>query len=426
MSGREPNFHTLAVHAGASPDPTTGARVTPIYQTASFVFDDVDHAASLFGLQAFGNIYTRITNPTTAVLEERVAALEGGTAALAVASGHAAQMIAFHCLMQAGEEFVASRKLYGGSINQFNNSFKNFGWNVIWADSDDPASFDRAVTPRTKAIFVESIANPGGVVVDVQAISAIAKKHNIPLIVDNTLASPYLWQPIKDGADIVLHSATKFLGGHGNSMGGVIVDAGTFNWAGDDRYPMLSQPRPEYNGLVIAETFGNFAFAIAARVLSLRDLGPAISPFNAFQIITGIETLPLRMARQSETALKVARHLASHPAVSWVSYPGLENDPYHALAKKYLPRGAGAVFTFGLKGGYDAGVSLVAALELFSHLANIGDTRSLVIHPASTTHRQLSDAQKTAAGAGPDVVRLSIGLEDADDLIADLDAALQA
>lgn len=426
MSGREPNFHTLAVHAGASPDPTTGARVTPIYQTASFVFDDVDHAASLFGLQAFGNIYTRITNPTTAVLEERVAALEGGTAALAVASGHAAQMIAFHCLMQAGEEFVASRKLYGGSINQFNNSFKNFGWNVIWADSDDPASFDRAITPRTKAIFVESIANPGGVVVDVQAISAIAKKHNIPLIVDNTLASPYLWQPIRDGADIVLHSATKFLGGHGNSMGGVIVDAGTFNWAGDARYPMLSQPRPEYNGLVIAETFGNFAFAIAARVLSLRDLGPAISPFNAFQIITGIETLPLRMARQSETALKVAQHLASHPAVSWVSYPGLENDPYHALAQKYLPRGAGAVFTFGLKGGYDAGVSLVAALELFSHLANIGDTRSLVIHPASTTHRQLSDAQKTAAGAGPDVVRLSIGLEDAGDLIADLDAALQA
>ncbi|MGV2979779.1 O-acetylhomoserine aminocarboxypropyltransferase [Camelimonas sp. ID_303_24] len=425
MSGREPNFHTLAVHAGASPDPTTGARVTPIYQTASFVFDDVDHAASLFGLQAFGNIYTRITNPTTAVLEERVAALEGGAAALAVASGHAAQMIAFHCLMQAGEEFVASRKLYGGSINQFNNSFKNFGWNVIWADSDDPASFDRAITPRTKAIFIESIANPGGVVVDVQAISAIAKKHNIPLIVDNTLASPYLWQPIRDGADIVLHSATKFLGGHGNSMGGVIVDAGTFNWAGDARYPMLSQPRPEYNGLVIAETFGNFAFAIAARVLSLRDLGPAISPFNAFQIITGIETLPLRMARQSETALKVARHLASHPAVSWVSYPGLENDPYHALAQKYLPRGAGAVFTFGLRGGYDAGVSLVAALELFSHLANIGDTRSLVIHPASTTHRQLSDAQKTAAGAGPDVVRLSIGLEDAGDLIADLDAALK-
>lgn len=426
MSEREPHFNTLAVHAGASPDPTTGARVTPIYQTASFVFDDVDHAASLFGLQAFGNIYTRITNPTTAVLEERVAALEGGTAALAVASGHAAQLVAFHVLLQSGDEFVASRKLYGGSINQFNNSFKSFGWNVVWADSDEPASFDRAITPRTKAIFIESIANPGGVVVDIQAISAIAKKHNIPLIVDNTLATPYLWQPIKDGADIVLHSATKFLGGHGNSMGGVIVDAGTFQWNGDARYPMLSQPRPEYNGLVIAETFGNFAFAIAARVLSLRDLGPAISPFNAFQIITGIETLPLRMARQSETALKVAKHLASHPGVSWVSYPGLASDPYHALAQKYLPRGAGAVFTFGLKGGYDAGVGLVGALELFSHLANIGDTRSLVIHPASTTHRQLSDAQKTAAGAGPEVVRLSIGLEDADDLIADLDAALQA
>ncbi|MFC0283717.1 O-acetylhomoserine aminocarboxypropyltransferase [Camelimonas abortus] len=424
MSDRVPSFHTLAIHAGASPDPTTGARVTPIYQTASFVFDDVDHAASLFGLQAFGNIYTRITNPTTAVLEERVAALEGGTAALAVASGHAAQLLTFHVLMQPGDEFVASRKLYGGSINQFNNSFKNFGWNVVWADADDPSSFERAITPRTRALYVESLANPGGVVSDIRAISAIAKKHNIPLIVDNTLATPYLWQPLRDGADIVLHSATKFLGGHGNSMGGVIVDGGSFKWAGDARYPMLSQPRPEYAGLVIAETFGNFAFAIAARVLSLRDLGPAISPFNAFMILTGIETLPLRMARQSESALAVAKHLAGHPAVSWVSYPGLEGDPYHKLAQQYLPRGAGAVFTFGLKGGYDAGVNLVKKLELFSHLANIGDTRSLVIHPASTTHRQLTDEQKIAAGAGPDVVRLSIGLEDPADLIADLDAAL--
>ncbi|MBN8918052.1 MAG: O-acetylhomoserine aminocarboxypropyltransferase [Rhizobiales bacterium] len=421
---REPGFATLAIHAGAQPDPTTGARATPIYQTTSFVFDDVDHAASLFGLQAFGNIYTRITNPTNAVLEERVAALEGGTAALAVASGHAAQHLVFHTLLTPGDEFIASRKLYGGSINQFSHAFKSFGWNVVWADPDDVSSFERAVTPKTKAIFIESIANPGGVVTDVAAISAIAKKAGVPLIVDNTLATPYLWQPIKDGADIVVHSATKFLGGHGNSIGGVIVDAGTFDWSASGRYPFLSEPRPEYSGMVLHETFGNFAFAIAARVLGLRDLGPALSPFNAFLILTGIETLALRMQRHSENALKVAQWLAAHPKVSWVSYPGLATDKYHALAQKYLPKGAGAVFTFGLKGGYEAGVKLVSNVELFSHLANIGDTRSLIIHPASTTHRQLTDEGKTAAGAGPEVVRLSIGIEDAADIIGDLDQAL--
>ena len=426
MSDRMPGFNTLAIHAGAAPDAATGARATPIYQTTSFVFDDVDHAASLFGLQAFGNIYTRITNPTNAVLEERIAALEGGTAALAVASGHAAEFLTMHALMQPGDEFVASNKLYGGSINQFNHSYKNFGWSVAWADNDDPASFEAAITPRTKAIFCESIANPGGVITDLAALSQIAKKHNIPLVVDNTMAPPYLIRPFEHGADIVVHSATKFLGGHGNSIGGLIVDGGSFQWAGDARYPMMSQPRPEYSGMVLAETFGNFGFAIACRVLGLRDLGPALSPFNAFLILNGIETLPLRMQRHSDNALTVAKHLSTHPAVSWVSYPGLETDRYHQLARRYTPNGAGAVFTFGLKGGYDAGVKLVSSLQLFSHLANIGDTRSLIIHPASTTHRQLTDAQKTAAGAGPDVVRLSIGLEDPADLIEDLDAALGA
>lgn len=425
MSELVPGFATLAVHAGAAPDATTGARATPIYQTTSFVFDDVDHAASLFGLQAFGNIYTRIGNPTCAVLEERVAALEGGTAALAVASGHAAQFLAMHALMQPGDEFIAANKLYGGSINQFNHSYKNFNWNVVWADADDASAFDRAVTPRTKAIFIESIANPGGVIVDIAAVAAVAKKHNIPLVVDNTMASPYLIRPFEHGADIVIHSATKFLGGHGNSIGGVLVDGGSFNWTGDDRYPMLSKPRPEYGGMVLGETFGNFAFAIACRVLGLRDLGPALSPFNAFLLLQGIETLPLRMQRQSDTTLTVARHLSTHEKVSWVSYPGLESDRYHALHQRYCPQGAGAVFTFGVKGGYEAGVKLVSNLKLFSHLANIGDTRSLVIHPASTTHRQLTEAQQMTAGAGPDVVRLSIGLEDPADLIGDLDGALE-
>jgi O-acetylhomoserine (thiol)-lyase len=425
MTNDEPGFSTLSIHAGTRPDPTTGARATPIYQTTAFVFDDVDHAASLFGLQAFGNIYTRITNPTTAALEERVAALEGAPAALAVASGHAAQAIVFHTLLQPGDEFVASTKLYGGSINQFNHAFKNFGWKVRWADPDDLDAVKAAVNEKTKAIFIESIANPGGVITDIAAIAAIAKAAKIPLIVDNTLATPYLIRPIEHGADIVVHSATKYLGGHGNSMGGVIVDGGAFEWMGDPRYPMLSEPRPEYNGMTLAETFGNFGFAIACRVLGLRDLGPAISPFNSFLILTGIETLSLRMQRHCDNALAVARRLVAHEAVSWVSYAGLPGNRYHELAQRYCPKGAGGVLTFGVRGGYDAGVALVKKLQLFSHVANIGDTRSLVIHPASTTHRQLTDAQKTAAGAGPDVVRLSIGLEDVADLIADLEDALQ-
>ena len=417
-------FETLSIHAGAAPDPTTGARTTPIYQTTSFVFDSVDHAASLFGLQQFGNIYTRIMNPTQAVLEEKVAALEGGTAALAVASGHAAQMIVFQALMRPGDEFVASKKLYGGSINQFGHAFESFDWRVKWADPEDVSTFEAAITDRTKAIFIESIANPGGIVVDIAAIAEIAQKHGIPLIVDNTMATPYLCRPLEHGADIVVHSLTKFMGGHGNSMGGAIVDGGTFDWSATENYPMLSKPRPEYNGLVLHETFGNFAFAIACRVLGLRDLGAAISPFNAFMILTGMETLALRMQRHCDNALKVAEHLKNHDKVSWVSYSGLPEDPHNPLMQKYAPKGAGAVFTFGLKGGFEAGVTFVEALELVSHLANIGDTRTLVIHPASTTHRQLADEQKIAAGAGPDVVRLSIGIETVDDIIADLNQAL--
>ena len=425
MSNKEPGFETLAIHAGAQPDPATGARSTPIYQTTAFVFDDVDHAASLFGLQAFGNIYTRITNPTTAVLEERVAALEGGTAALAVASGHAAQLIIMHALMQPGDEFIACRKLYGGSINQFGQSFKSFGWNVVWAEGLTAEDFEASITKKTKAIFIESLANPGGVVMDINGIAEVARKHHIPLIVDNTMATPYLCRPIEHGADIVVHSLTKFMGGLGNSMGGAIVDGGTFDWGKDDRFPILTEPRPEYNDMVLSETFGNFAFAIACRVLGLRDLGPAISPFNAFQILTGIETLPLRMQRHSENALAVAEFLDEHKAVEWVSYVGLRSDPYHKLQQHYMPKGAGGVFSFGVKGGYEAGVALVSNVEIFSHLANIGDTRSLVIHPASTTHRQLDDEQKKAAGAGPDVVRLSIGIESVEDIIGDLDQALK-
>src|ERR1700726_1309292 len=331
MTDRLPGFSTLAVHAGAQPDPTTGARATPIYQTTSFVFNDADHAASLFGLQAFGNTYTRIGNPTNAVLEERVAALEGGTAGLAVASGHAAQVVVLQQLMMPGDELIAARKLYGGSINQFTHAFKSFGWNVAWADPDDIGSFERAVTPRTKAIFIESIANPSGSGTDIEAVSAIAHNAGVPLIVDNTLATPYLIRPLDHGADIVVHSLTKFLGGHGNSLGGIIVDAGTFDWSKDNKYPMLSEPRPEYHGIKIQETFGNFAFAIACRVLGLRDLGPALSPMNAFLVLTGSETLPLRMQRHCDNALAVARWLKMNPKVDWVNYAGLEDNDCYLL-----------------------------------------------------------------------------------------------
>ena len=417
-------FDTLAIHAGAQPDPATGARVTPIYQTTSFVFDDSQHAADLFALRAFGNIYTRIMNPTQAVLEAKVAALEGGTAALAAASGHAAQLLVFHTIMQPGDEFIAARQLYGGSINQFNHSFKSFGWHVVWADADDPASFEKALSEKTRAIFIESIANPGGRIMDIAAIARVARKAGVPLIVDNTLATPYLCRPFDHGANLVVHSLTKFLGGHGNSMGGVLVDGGNFDWGKDGKYPLLSEPNASYNGMKLYETFGGIAFAIACRVLGLRDLGPAIAPLNAFLILTGMETLSLRMQRHCDNALKVAEWLSKDPRVAWVNYAGLPTDRQHALMKTYTPKGAGAVFTFGLKGGYDAGVKTVSNVKLLSHLANVGDTRSLIIHPASTTHSQLSKEQLKLAGAGPDVVRLSVGIEDPADIIRDLDQAM--
>jgi O-acetylhomoserine (thiol)-lyase len=419
-------FETRAVHAGAAPDPTTGARSTPIYQTTSYVFEDVDHAASLFNLHNFGYIYSRLANPTVTVLEERVANLEGGRAAVAAASGHAAQFLIFFTLMEPGDEFLASRNLYGGSLTQFGLSFKKLGWTCHFVDPTDPENFRKSLTPRTKAIFVESLANPGGIVVDLEAVAKIAHEAGLPFIVDNTLATPYLCQPLAWGADIVCHSTTKFLSGHGNALGGVVVESGRFDWAAGNRFPSLTDPEPAYHGLKFYENFGDFAFTTKARAVALRDFGPALSPMNAFLTITGIETLPVRMDRHVKNAQKVAEFLAGHAAVSWVSYAGLKASPFHALAQKYLPKGAGAVFTFGVKGGYEAGIKLVETVRLFSHLANVGDTRSLILHPASTTHRQLSDEQRLAAGAGPDVVRLSIGLESAEDIVRDLDEALAA
>ena len=419
-------FETRAVHAGATPDPVTGARSTPIYQTTAYVFDDVDHAASLFNLQTFGYIYSRLTNPTVSVLEERLANLEGGRGCVCAASGHAAQLLTFFTLMDNGDEFVASRNLYGGSITQFTHSFKKFGWTAHFVDPGDPKNFESALTPRCKAIFVESLANPGGVIVDIEPIAEIAQRAKIPLIVDNTMATPYLCRPFEWGADLVVHSTTKFLSGHGNSMGGAVIESGRFDWAKSGKFPSMSGPDPAYHGLSFAETFGDFAFTMKTRAVSLRDLGPTMAPLNAFLTITGIETLHLRMQRHVENALAIAEFLERHPAVSWVSYAGLKSSPYRKLVDKYMPRGAGSVFTFGVKGGFAAGVKIVETVELFSHLANIGDTRSLIIHPASTTHRQLTEEQQVKAGAGPDVIRLSVGIETAGDLIADLDRALRA
>jgi O-acetylhomoserine (thiol)-lyase len=419
-----PGFETLAIHAGAAPDPTTGARITPIYQSTAFVFDDVDHAASLFNLQTYGYIYSRLTNPTVSVLEERVASLEGGRGAIACSSGHAAQLLAFFLFMDPGAEFVASRKLYGGSITQFGRSFRKFDWRVHFVDPEDPENFRRALTPKCRAIFIESLANPGGVVLDLEAISKIAREAGVLLIVDNTLASPYLCRPFEWGADIVIHSTTKYLSGHGNAMGGIVVDSGKFDWAQNDKFKSLTEPEVAYHGLKFHETFGDLAYTVAGHALGLRDLGTTLAPMSAFLTLMGIETLPLRMERHVKNAQAVAEFLEQHPAVSWVSYAGLKSSPYRELAKKYLPKGAGALFTFGVKGGYEAGVALVEGVELLSHLANLGDTRSLIIHPASTTHRQLTPEQQIAAGAGPDVVRLSIGIETVDDIIADLDQAL--
>lgn len=417
-------FETRAVHAGARPDPVTGARNTPIYQTTSYVFEDVEHAADLFNLQTFGFIYSRLTNPTVSVLEERIANLEGGRAAVCAASGHAAQFLAFFTLLEPGDEFVASRNLYGGSITQFGISFKRLGWTCRFVDPGDPENFRRALTPKTKAIFIEVLANPGGIVVDLEAVVGIARDAGIPLIVDNTLPTPYLCRPFEWGADLIVHSTTKFLSGHGTSIGGALVESGKFDWAKNGKFPTMTQPDPAYHGLTFYETFGDFGFTMKARAVGLRDFGPALSPANAFYTITGIETLHLRMERHVANAQALAEFLERHPQVAWVSYAGLDSSPYRTLARKYLPKGAGSVFTLGLKGGFEAGVKLVESVNLFSHLANLGDTRSLILHPASTTHRQLSPEQQIAAGAGPDVVRLSVGIETAEDLIRDLDQAL--
>ncbi|MHA1570950.1 MAG: O-acetylhomoserine aminocarboxypropyltransferase [Alphaproteobacteria bacterium] len=422
-----PGIETIAVHAGASPDPTTGARSTPIFQTASYVFEDAAEAASLFNLQKPGFLYSRLTNPTVSVLEERVAALEGGRGAIATASGHAAQILALFPLMEPGREIVASKMLYGGSLNQMAHSYKKFGWKTIFVDPDEPRNFADALTSDTRAIFIENLANPGGVVVDIEAVAKIAGKAGVPLIVDNTMATPFLCRPFEWGADIIVHSTTKFLCGNGTSVGGVVVDSGNFDWFKDaGKWPSLTEPAPEYHGLRFAETFGDLAYVIHGHVVGLRDLGACQQPFNAWITLQGIETLPLRMERHCANALEVARFLEGHPQVEWVSYAGLDSSPYQALATKYLPGGAGAVFTLGLKGGFEAGVRLVESVEIVSHLANIGDTKSLIIHPASTTHRQLSEEQQIAAGAGPDVIRLSIGIETAADIIADLDQALNA
>jgi len=418
-------FETLAIHAGAAPDPATGARATPIYQTTAYVFDDADHAASLFNLQDYGYIYSRLGNPTVSVLEERVAALEGGRGATATASGHAAQMLAMFTLMEPGASFVAANKLYGGSVTQFMRTFQKFGWDCEMVDVDDFAAVEAALKkPTVKALFCESLANPGGVISDLEPLAALAHAAGVPLIVDNTMASPALCRPFEWGADIVIHSTTKFISGHGNAMGGMVVDSGKFNWAQNDKFPSLTKPEPAYHGLNFYLTFGDLAMTVHGHAVGLRDLGPTMAPMNAFLAITGSETLPLRMERHCQNAAEIAQFLNTHPKVAWVSYAGLEGNKYKPLADKYLGGKAGSVFTFGVKGGYEAGLKLVESCELFSHLANLGDTRSLILHPASTTHRQLTEEQQISAGAGPDVLRISIGLETAKDLIADLEQAM--
>ena len=429
----EPNqrqFATLAVHAGQSPDPATGSRAVPIYQTTSYLFQDADHAGRLFGLKEFGNIYTRIMNPTTDVLEKRVAALEGGAAGLATASGQAAETLTLTTLASAGDEIISTTSLYGGTYNLFHYTFPRLGITVRFVDADDFAGLRAAINDKTRAIYTESLGNPKLDVVDIEKIAAIAHEHGLPLVIDNTTPSPALVRPIEWGADIVVNSATKFLGGHGNSIGGVIVDAGKFDWAASGRFKEFTDPDPSYHGLSYTEAFGPLAFILKARIQGLRDTGAALSPFNAFLILQGIETLHLRLQRHSENALAVARHLEQHPGVEWVNYPGLESSPYHARALKYLPDGRGALVTFGIKagkegGGYEAGKKLIDGLELFSLVANIGDAKSLVIHPASTTHQQLSAEEQASTGVTPELVRLSVGIEDIRDILADLDQAIE-
>jgi O-acetylhomoserine (thiol)-lyase len=421
---RQFGFNTRALHAGQRPDPATGARAVPIYQTTSYVFDDADHAAALFNLQRFGNIYTRIMNPTTAVFEERIASLHGGVGALAVGSGQAAQLVALTSLLEAGDEIVAASTLYGGTYTQLDVSLRRMGINTIFVDPDDPQNFARAITPKTRVLYGETIANPRINVLDISAVAEIAHAHKLPLMIDNTFASPYLCRPIEHGADIVVESATKFIGGHGTSIGGVIVDSGRFNWA-EGPFPQLLEPSRGYHGIRFYETFGDFAYIMKARVEGLRDLGPALSPFNSFLFLQGVETLGLRMDRHVANAKAVASFLKEHSAVAWVNYPALPDSPYHALAQQYLPKGPGAILTFGVAGGLAAGRRLIERVQLISHLANVGDAKTLIIHPGSTTHQQMSEDEQRAAGVMPEMVRLSVGLEDIDDILWDLEQALE-
>jgi len=416
-------FDTLCLHAGQIPDAATGARALPIYQTTSFVFDSADHAASLFNLQTFGNVYSRISNPTVAALEERVAALEGGRAAIATATGMAAQMVALLTLAQNGDHLVAARTLYGGTFSQFAVTFAGFGIETTFVDSSDPENFRRAIKPNTKALYAETLGNPQLNVLDIAAVAAIARAAGVPLVIDNTLASPYLCRPIEHGADIVIHSATKYLGGHGTTMGGVVVESGKFDWA-NGRFPQMTTPSRGYHGVIFHETFGDFGFTMKARMETMRTLGPTLSPFSAFLLLQGVETLHLRMPRHCASALAVARFLAGHPRVEWVNYPLLPGNREEALARRYLPHGASGILTFGVKGGANAGERFIESVQFLSHLANVGDAKTLVIHPASTTHRQLDADEQRAAGVLPEMIRLSIGLESLDDILWDIEQAL--
>ncbi|MZQ84926.1 homocysteine synthase [Paenibacillus sp. 5J-6] len=417
---------TLAIHAGQEVDPTTKSRAVPIYQTTSYVFNDTDHAANLFALKEFGNIYTRIMNPTTDVFEKRIAALEGAPAALAVASGQAAITFAILNIAEAGDEIVSASSLYGGTYNLFSNTLPKLGINVKFVDPSNPENFRSAITDKTKAVYAESIGNPKGDILDIAAVAAIAHENGIPLIVDNTFPSPYLLRPIEHGADIVVHSATKFIGGHGTTIGGIIVDSGKFDWVASGKFPGLTKPDPSYNGVVYTDAVGPIAYIIKARVQLLRDLGASLSPNSAFLLLQGLETLHLRLERHSTNALKVAQYLESHEAVEWVSYSGLESHPSYQLAQKYLPKGQGAILSFGIKGGVEAGKKLIHSVELFSHLANVGDSKSLIIHPASTTHSQLSEQEQISAGVTSGLIRLSVGTEAIEDIIYDLEQAIAA
>ncbi len=417
------DFETLCLHAGQIPDAATGARAVPIYQTTSYVFDSAEHAASLFNLQTFGNVYSRLSNPTVAVLEERIAALEDGRAAVATASGMAAQMIAILNICEAGDEIVAARTLYGGTHTQLDVNFRKLGINTIFVDADDPENFARAITPKTKLLYAETLGNPSLNMLDIERVSSIATQAGLPLFIDNTFASPYLCRPFQWGAAVVIHSATKFIGGHGTTMGGVIVESGKFDW-GNGKFASMTAPSEGYHGVRFYETFGDFGFTMKCRMEGMRTFGPALSPFNAFMLLQGVETLHLRMERHCSNTLHIAQFLSAHPKVAWVNYPGLPDNRNYQLAQKYMPKGAGAVLTFGIRGGAAAGQKFIESVEFLSHLANIGDAKTLVIHPASTTHRQLSEEQQMAAGVPPDLIRLAVGLESVNDIIWDIDQAL--